>query len=340
MSILKTSMKVAPHLARLLVLLLVALALSSASAKSGVYVRFKLLEPTETSYYVQISGYIHVEPWTLPGAVWPAGADGDRAKRVGSGAFTDWFDLWEYAGSKLHGQLHRAGGVAEFPNITADFVTSTDSLTRKVVIELATAPDARAVVKRFEESFTGSLTSFLVSPHLAADTDSLETASQMTSRRLAWARQASGGTRVSPTHLIVQTSFWNPQRPELNLSDGHLSQWQPCRPADHRVDHPQRCDEPRAEDQLGPGARREAFLLLDVWPNGNEHRELLVRPARGVRRHRSDDAAAGKRGAHHRAGCTAEDPSHPTLQHKLRPLATLELYPYAGASRHVSRAGP
>ena len=151
----------APHLKRLLVLLLVALTLSSASANSGVFVRFKLLEPAEASYYIQIGGYIHVEPWTLPGAVWPAGADRDPAKRVGSGTFTDWFDLGKYAGPKLHGQLHRAGGVAEFPNITADFVTSTDSLTRKVVIELATAPDARAVVKRFDESFTGSLTSFL-----------------------------------------------------------------------------------------------------------------------------------------------------------------------------------
>jgi len=212
----------APHSKRVLVLLLVALTLSSASANSGVFVRFKLVEPTETSYYLQIGGYIHVEPWTLPGAIWPAGADRDRAKRVGSGVFTDWFDLGEYAGSKLHGQLHRAGGIAEFPNITADFVTSTDSLTRMVVIELATAPDARAVVKRFDESFTGSSTSFLVSPRLAADKDSLETASQMTRRRLAWARQASGDARVSPSQLIVQTSFWSPQRPELNLQEAEV----------------------------------------------------------------------------------------------------------------------
>ena len=211
-----------PRRGWLLALLLAALGLSGASADTRVFVRFKLLEPTETGYYVQIGAYIHVEPWTLPATVWPAGADNDRAKRVGSGVFTEWFDLGEYAGSKLHGQLHRAGGVAEFPNITADFVTGTDSPTRKVVIELATAPDARAVVKRFDESFTGSLTSFLVSPRLAVDKDSLETASQMTSRRLAWARQASGGTRVSPTQLIVQTSFWNPQRPELNLQEAEV----------------------------------------------------------------------------------------------------------------------
>jgi hypothetical protein len=211
-----------PHRGWLLALLLAALGLSGASADTRVFVRFKLLEPTETSYYVQIGAYIHVEPWTLPATVWPAGADGDRAKRVGSGTFTDWFDLGKYAGAKLHGRLQRAGGVAEFPNITADFVTSTDSPTRKVVIELATAPDARAVVKRFDESFTGSLTSFLVSPRLAADKDSLETASQMTGRRLTWAREASGGTRVSPSQLIVQTSFWNPQRPELNLQEAEV----------------------------------------------------------------------------------------------------------------------
>jgi len=210
------------HRICLFALLLAAMSLSGASADTGVFVRFKLLEPRETSYYIQIGGYIHVEPWTLPGVVWPAGADNDRAKRVASGAFTDWFDLGKYAGSKLHGQLHRAGGVAELPNITADFVTSTESPTRKVVIELATAPDARAVVKRFDESFTGSLTSFLVSPRLAADKDSLETASQMTRRRLAWAREASGGARVSPSQLIVQTSFWGPQRPELNLQEAEV----------------------------------------------------------------------------------------------------------------------
>jgi hypothetical protein len=82
----------------------------------------------------------------------PAGADSDHSKRVGSGAFTDWFDLGKYAGTKLHGQLSRApDGVAEFPNITVNFVTSANSPTRKVVIELATAPDESAVVKRFED---------------------------------------------------------------------------------------------------------------------------------------------------------------------------------------------
>ncbi len=184
--------------------------------------RFKLLEPLETTYYVQIGGYIHIEPWVLPATIFPVGADSDGAKRVSGGAFTDWFDVGKYAGTKLHGQLNRAGGIAEFPNITANFITSANSPTRKVVIELATAPRESAVVKRFEESFTGSLTSFLVSPLLDADKDHLETASQMSARRLGWAREASGGKRVSPTQLIVQTQFWSPQRPELNLREAEV----------------------------------------------------------------------------------------------------------------------
>src|SRR5437660_7531953 len=133
---------------RVLPLLLAATILSSASPGSGVFVRFKLLEPRETSYYVQIGGYIHIEPWILPATVFPAGADSDGSKRVSSGAFTDWFDVAKYAGTKLHGQLNRAGGIAEFPNITASFVTGANSPTRKVVIELATAPRESAVVKR------------------------------------------------------------------------------------------------------------------------------------------------------------------------------------------------
>src|SRR5437899_7812258 len=153
----------------MLPLILAATILPSASPGSGVFVRFKLLEPTETNYYVQIGGYIHVEPWRLETTVFPAGADTDRSKRVGSGVFTEWFDLGKYAGTKLHSKLNRAGGIAEFPNITANFVTSANSPTRKVVIELAAAPGESALVKRFEESFTGSLTSFLVSPLLEAD---------------------------------------------------------------------------------------------------------------------------------------------------------------------------
>jgi len=189
---------------------------------AGVFVRFQMVEPKDTTYFVRLGGYIHKSPWYLPKAVIPAGADKDATKRMAAGKFTDWFDLEKHAGEKLHGQLFRSGGVAEWPNVTAEFIAGEQSERRTVVIELATAADPRHVVKRFRESFRGTKTSFLASPELVKDADHLETASQMTARRLEWARQASGGRRASPTKLIVQTSFWSPQRDELNAKEAEV----------------------------------------------------------------------------------------------------------------------
>lgn len=195
---------------------------AQANAEDGLFVRLKLLQPAETDYYVRLGGYIHKSPWYLPAAVVPAGADKDPAKRIAAGRFTPWFDLNKHAGDRLHGRLSRSGGVAEFPNVTADFATDDKSDPVAVAIELATAPEAQSIVKRFQESFRGRLTSFLVSPSLAKDAEHLETAAQMTARRLRWAREASHGKAVSPKKLIVQTSFWSPQRPELNLQEAEV----------------------------------------------------------------------------------------------------------------------
>jgi hypothetical protein len=158
----------------------------------------------------------------LPKGTVPVGADKDETKRLKSGAFSEWFDLKSHAGKLLHRRLSRAGGVAEFPNVTARFVTNEPAVRRKVVIELADNPDAASVVKRFEESFDGDLTSFLVSPDLRKDADSLETAAQMTARRLVWAQAATGGKRCAPQRHIIQTSFWSPQRPELNVQEAQV----------------------------------------------------------------------------------------------------------------------
>jgi len=203
------------------VVLAVVLGLASPAA-GEVFVRFSLLEPAEGVYYVRLGGYVHNAPWYLPKAVWPAGADKDPAARLPAGTVTPWFDLGRHAGDRLHGQLNRAGGVAEFPNLTADFVTDPAADRRRVAIEIAAAPNEKAVVKRFEETFTGSLTSCLVSPDPKRDAPHLETASQMTARHLRWARQATGGKRTAPKRLIVQTSFWSPQRAELNLAEAEV----------------------------------------------------------------------------------------------------------------------
>lgn len=193
-----------------------------AQAAAEVYLRFQLLEPPSGTYFVRLGGYIHKAPWYLPPAVWPSGADKNQTNRIAAGEFTPWLNFSKFAGDRLHGQQDRAGGVAEFPNVTADFIVAPASERRRVVIEIATAPDKEAVVKRFEESYRGSLTSFLVSSDAQRDADSLETASQMTERRLRWAKEASSSQRVSPSNIIIETSFWNPQRPELNLKEAEV----------------------------------------------------------------------------------------------------------------------
>lgn len=195
---------------------------NSFSQDKSVFVRFKLLEPENARYYVKLGGYIHIPNWYITVAYVPENASKDPSKWIKSGQYTPWFDLKKHAGKSLHGRLNRAGGVAEFPNITAEFITDIKAENRKVVIELATRPDENSIIKKFEESFTGSLTSFLVSPEIEKDADSLETASQMTNRRLSWAYKATGGKRYSPEKLIIQTSFWAPQREELNLKEAEV----------------------------------------------------------------------------------------------------------------------
>ncbi|MCL4201813.1 MAG: hypothetical protein KJ000_04920 [Pirellulaceae bacterium] len=191
------------------------------SAADGVFARFQLESP-DTSYFVRLGGYIHKSPWYLPRAVIPAGADRDAALRVPAEQWTPWIDIRQFAEGRLHGRMQRSGGVAELPNVTADFVVEPPAERLTVAIELATEPRDDRVVKRWRESLVGTLTSFLVSPDLARDADSLETAAEMTARRLAWAHEATGGQRHSPRRLIVQTSFWAPQRPELNLREAEM----------------------------------------------------------------------------------------------------------------------
>jgi len=187
-------------------------ALATAADGGGVFVRLKLVEPAGGRYYVRLGGYIHVSPWYLKRAVIPLAADKDAARRLPAGQWTGWFDLKAHAGKLLHGRMNRSGGVAEFPNVTAEFVADdqTGPTRRKALIELATAPDPTKMVKRFEEAFTGPRTSFLVSPKLAADAAGLESLSQMQARHLRWAREATGGKRVSPKRHILQTSFYGP----------------------------------------------------------------------------------------------------------------------------------
>jgi hypothetical protein len=191
----------------------------SGLAEDGVYVRFRLREPQKSTYFVTLGGFIHKENWYLPRAVVPADSDKKADLRINSGNFTPWFDLKSHAGKSLHGRMKRAGGIAEFPNITAQFTTSAQAKEIEVDIELATEPDEKSIVKKWHTKFEGNLVSFLVSPNLAKDAGELELDSEMTARRLKWAEEASKGERHAPKHLLLQTQFWGPQRAELNLKE-------------------------------------------------------------------------------------------------------------------------
>jgi hypothetical protein len=182
---------------------------------ADVHVRFKVHEPSTGEVFLQLGGYVHKTPWYLPGGRFPAGKD-DTFK---AGEWSGWMNVTEWSDGRLHGTMNRAGGKAEFPNMTIDIRCTVEHPGRDVEIELATAPGVEAVKKRFREKFTGTKTSFLVSPNLEKDADQLETASEMTDRRLRWAREASGGKRASPVRHILQTSLWAPQRKELQAKE-------------------------------------------------------------------------------------------------------------------------
>src|SRR5882762_1104113 len=185
--------------------LLWATGVALGAEDDGVFVRFRLLQPENARYHVQIGGFVHVPNWYLPEKAIPSNADKNKEARLRSGEFTEWFDLRAYIGKSFHGRLNRAGGIAELPNVTARFITEPEASRREIEIELASAADPAKVVKRWHESFEGNLTSFLVSSNLASDAPQLESANEMAERRLRWAREATGGVRHAPKELVLQT---------------------------------------------------------------------------------------------------------------------------------------
>ena len=97
-------------------LTLLALFTLTTSAADGSWIRFRLEPPVTDPWYVAISAYVHVDPWSIGQKIWPEGADKNSASRIKPGDFTPWFDLKAYGGRRLHGRHNRAGGIAEFPN--------------------------------------------------------------------------------------------------------------------------------------------------------------------------------------------------------------------------------
>src|SRR4051812_13352561 len=105
------------------VMLWVLASIALAGEEEGVFVRFRMTAPEGVPYYVKLGGYTHVPNWRLPDAIIPAGADRTPGARLAAGEYTAWFDLKAHAGKLLHPRQNRAGGTAEYPNVTVDFLT-------------------------------------------------------------------------------------------------------------------------------------------------------------------------------------------------------------------------
>ncbi len=239
-------------------LTLLALLLFSSAGHADTYARFRVHQPVQANVHLLLGGYIHKTPWYLPKGRFP----GEKDATFPAGRWSEWLNISEWAGDRMHGRMNRAGGVAELPNMTIDIRCSVNSPTRDIEIELATAPKPEAVRKRLRERFTGTLTSFLVSADLEKDADQLETAGEMTARRLAWAREASRGKRVSPRHHILQTSLWAPQRSELQKQELEVLSLLGFNVVGNRRGNVESSPELRRPGHshripIGPGARRE-----------------------------------------------------------------------------------
>jgi hypothetical protein len=188
--------------------LVLGFAAVACAADDGVFVRFKLDAPTNVTWLVRSRLVIHVPPWQYLLPPLPEGADTTMAKRHSGGEFTAWLDVKTLAGAYLHDRKHLAGGLAEFPCLFAAFEAGTNAAARRWVGELATAPDEKRIVRHYEQAPGETLFGFLVSPQLTRDKAELKTVAEMAARHLRWARAATGGRRVSPGQLILQTQFW------------------------------------------------------------------------------------------------------------------------------------
>ena len=134
-------------------------------AGADTFVRFRVTDPGEAPFAVNLAGNIHKAPWYLPKARFPEG----KGEWFGAGEYSPWVHVSEWAGEAMHGRMSRAGGVAEFPFVTVRFEMEAMPEVVGVEIELADRADANAVRKRWREEAPGGMTGFLISPDVVRD---------------------------------------------------------------------------------------------------------------------------------------------------------------------------
>ncbi|MBI1737095.1 MAG: hypothetical protein HYR51_18140 [Candidatus Rokubacteria bacterium] len=172
-------------------------------APSGLFLRFRVLEPSAGGLTVEVSGHRHDGPrWRL-----------DRTQEsVVAQDWSGWIDLGARA---LHGRLARAGGVAEWPSVVLRVKDPAAATGCEIEIELADRPDASAVVLSARERAGGPAIGFLVPHPLRSHRDEFETGSQMAARRERWAREATGGGTTRPRLFELVTTMHPHHDPAL-----------------------------------------------------------------------------------------------------------------------------
>ena len=175
---------------------------------ADVFVRFRIAQPADAKFRVHLGGYRHEEPWYLPTAEIEAA----------SGQWSPWFDASKWP---LHGRLDRAGGIAEWPTMTAavsrldEKGAATPLKGATIDAQLADGQGEGSVVHAFTEKTESNTIAFLLPTPLRDQAREFETGSQMTARHLAWAKSASGGEPAKLKHFTLCTSLWGHYDPAL-----------------------------------------------------------------------------------------------------------------------------
>jgi len=173
---------------------------------SGVFIRFKVVEPTGEKFRVAVDGFRHAgEPWYLP----------NISADVSGAAWSEWLDLSQWP---WHGRINRSGGIAEYPStkLSVSRLDSSELIKGCILnVQLAEKPDEKSIVVSFTERSDSNTMAFLVPYPLRENAKEFETGSQMTARHWRWANEATGGKPIVLKKFDLITQLWGHYDPAL-----------------------------------------------------------------------------------------------------------------------------
>lgn len=178
--------------------------------KTSVFIRFKLVNSAAVEKYrVSVGGFRHEDPWNFP----------EKQIEATKDQWSQWLDLSDW---KWHKKLNRSGGIAEWNSIrlTALRLDAAEPLKDVVfAVELADAPDEKAVIVSFTEKSALNVVAFLAPYPLRENAKEFETGSQMTARHAKWAQSAANRKPAVLKKFDLITSIWGHYDPNLERQE-------------------------------------------------------------------------------------------------------------------------